>query len=125
MRVKNDWHSVVNKGNVLGRLPCQNGEYRLPILDAIHTSHVQDRGITLANGILDPVPSPLFPLKIVRGRDQATPLQHTVAEQRLVRSGLASGVYDLPSGSVYPHFIAKGVITIDLLLASTGTVSVG
>ena len=56
-------------------------------------------GITLLNGISDPVPPLLFPLKVVHDRNQATPLQHTVAEQRLVDSGLTSGVYDLfPKG---------------------------
>ena len=93
--MKDDWHSVMDECDVRGRLPCQDGEYRLAIFDAVHTSHVQDRGIILANGILDSVPSPLFPLKIVRGRDQAAPLQYTVAKQWLVRSSFASGVYDL------------------------------
>lgn len=56
-------------------------------------------GITLLNGISDPVPPLLFPLKVVHDRNQAAPLQHTVAEQRLVDSGLTSGIYDLfPKG---------------------------
>mgnify|MGYP000146263999 FL=1 len=81
--------------NALSWFPCQDGKDRLPILDAVHPWHIQDRGITLLNGIFDPVPPPLFPLKIVRDRNQAAPLQHTVAEQWLVDSGLTSGVYDL------------------------------
>ena len=79
--------------NALSWFPCQDGKDRLPILDAVHPWHIQDRGITLLNGIFDPVPPLIFP--IVRDRNQAAPLQHTVAEQWLVDSSLTLGVYDL------------------------------
>ena len=114
--------------NALSWFPCQDGKDRLPILDAVHPWHIQDRGITLLNGIFDPVPLPLFPLKIVRDRNQAAPLQHTVAEQWLVDSGLTSGVSFMicfPSGSVYPSLHSEGRYYHRFVVASTGTMSVG
>ena len=78
--MKDDWHSVIDGRDVLSRLSCQDGEHRLSILDAVDTGHVQDRGITLPDNILDPVPPPLFPHRMVRCREFGSTPAEYVAE---------------------------------------------
>lgn len=83
-------------------------------------------GITLLNGISDPVPPLLFPLKVVHDRNQAAPLQHTVAKQRLVDSGLTSGVYDLfPILQCVSPLHSEGHYYHRFVVDQHGTVSVG